>query len=171
MEIIYRYRYHWSDIVLMLATMPALILVSILMIKGILPLDPGEEAAPYVLMAISVVVVAVFFLVKPRYVLVDQSNLYVRCTLRTITIPLRDIVAIEHFDQIMAVKSSGVRMGGFQMNIGKYQTPRLGRLEMITTSRANRVLISTGYGYRVVINCPIDALRNHPHYTRLNTHA
>ena len=171
MEIIYRYRYHWSDIALMLATMPALILVSILMLMGILPLDPGEEAAPYVLMAISVVVVAVFFLVKPRYVLIDQSNLYVRCALRTITIPLRDIVTIEPFDQIMVVKSSGVRMGGFQMNIGKYQTPRFGRLEMVTTSRANRVLISTGYGYRVVINCPIDALRNHPHYTRLNTHA
>jgi hypothetical protein len=52
-------------------------------------------------------------------------------------------------------------MGGFQMNIGKYQTPRLGRLEMITTSRANRVLSSTGYGYRVVINAPIEVIQKY----------
>ena len=172
MEILYKYRFHWQDVVLMVASVALLAVVSALSFAGIIPLDEGEEFAPWLTSAVTVGCVALFWCYKPRYVMIDREMLYVKCSLRTVQIPLRDIATLEPFDRnALFRKVRRIGMSGARMSIGRYTIPGYGKLEVITTTNTDMVMVTTKFGYRVVINCPIDALRNHPHYTRLNAHA
>ena len=168
MELLYKYRFHWLDLLIMALAVVPLMGFAVLAIAGVVPLEEGEEAAPWVMFAAALIVVVFFFVFKPQYVAIGYDLLVVKCTLKTVQIPLRDIASIDSFDSTLLVvkKATRVGMSGASMNVGRYRIAGLGRVDVITTQRADRVMITTKYGYRVVINCPIDALRNHPHLLR-----
>ena len=169
MELLYKYRFHWLDLLIMALVIVTLMGFAVLAFAGVVPLEEGEEAAPWVICVVAVVVVALFFAFTPQYVAIGYDMLVVKCTLRTLQIPLRDIATIESFDSALLVtkKATRVGMSGASMTVGRYRIAGLGRVDVITTQRADRVMITTKFGYRVVINCPIDALRNHPHMLRV----
>lgn len=165
MEILHKYRFHWLDVTVISLVAVALAVLSVLSFVGQVVSDPY---APWLTAALAVFCVVMMVVYAPRYVMITHDLLIVKCTLRSVQIPLRDIASVEPFEgRSLMRKAVRVGMSGAQLTIGKYTIPGLGNVEVITTRRADRVLITTNYGYRLVINCPLDALLNHPYYARL----
>lgn len=166
MEILHKYRFHWLDVAIISLVAVALAVLSVGSFMGRIPSD---GYAPWITAALTVFCVVAMVAYAPRYVMITHDLLIVKCNLRTVQIPLRDIASVEPFEgRSLMRKAVRVGMSGAQLTIGKYTIPGLGKVEVITTRKADRVMITTKFGYRLVINCPLDALRNHPYITRLN---
>ena len=161
MKILYRNRISWADIALMGGT--ALFLFGLAVWGFCNPeLFTGEDRyAPYVLVGVGVLSIVLLLTNIPKWVGVTQQFLIVRTSVRTIRIPLNEITSVEPCTHSSLNKASGFRFGGINISVGKYYSPRLGRFEIITSSRSNMVLIATRSGRKIVINCPIDTLKKH----------
>ena len=161
MQLLYRNRPHWADIVMFVGI--GLLLIGFA-IWGLFNMDfftPEDRPAPYVLLGVGVLTIGLVVVFLPRWVGVNNDYLVVRTSLRAIRIPLGEIASVEPCHYHSLVRSSGVRFGGVQMSVGKYYNRHIGSFEMYTTSRSNMVLVTTLTGRKIIINCPIDRLTEH----------
>ncbi|MBP3383211.1 MAG: hypothetical protein J6K78_04810 [Tidjanibacter sp.] len=158
MQLLYRNRLHWADIVMFIGI--GLLLLGFA-IWGLFNMDffePEDRPAPYILLGVGVLTIGLVVVFMPRWVGVNNDYLVVRTSLRAIRIPLKEIASVEPCHYHSLVRSSGVRFGGVQMSVGKYYNRLMGSFEMYTTSRSNMVLVTTLTGRKIIINCPIDRL-------------
>ena len=159
MQLLYRNRLHWADIVMFIGL--GLLFIGFA-IWGLFNMDfftPEDRPAPYVLLGVGVLTIGLVVVFLPRWVGATKEFLIVRTQLKTIRIPLKDITSVEPCHYHSLVRSSGVRFGGVQMSVGKYYNRHMGSFEMYTTSRSNMVLITTRTGRKIIINCPIEKLK------------
>ena len=166
MQLLYRNRLHWADIVMFIGI--GLLLIGFA-IWGLFNMDffePEDRPAPYVMLAVGVLTIGLVVVFLPRWVGINNDYLVVRTSLRTIRIPLGGIASVEQCHYHSLVRASGVRFGGVQMSVGKYYNRHIGSFEMYTTSRSDMVLLTTRTGRKIIFNCPLDRLVEHPSYKR-----
>lgn len=164
MEIIYRYRLHWADILMFVGTTILLLGLSVWGFANPDILVGEDRFAPWVTLGVAILCLVLFYLAIPHWVAITKERLVVRTSHRTISVALSDIVSAEPFHKSMLLRASGVRFSGIHLSVGKFHNRTLGNFEMITTSRDNRVLITTRSGRKLIINCSLQVLSNHPYW-------
>lgn len=164
MELLYRYRLHWADVALFVGTAAILFGFAI---WGFCNPDyfVGEDrCAPSVMAGVGVLTSVLIFIGTPKWVGITKDTLLVRTATRTLRFPLREIATAVPFEHKSARRAAGVRIGGIKLSVGKFHNATLGNFEMVTTDTANMLLLTTRKGAKIVINCPLQRLTNHPHW-------